>query len=74
MEIWPPTLVMKALIWWEYLYECVRMMECGVLKLQCVYVSNFAAQFNGLLYQYIFHNYTIINGINNVVIFLHNHG
>ena len=44
MEIWPPTLVMMALIWWEYLYECVGMMASGVMKLQYVYVSNLAIQ------------------------------
>ena len=48
MEIWPSILVMMALIWWEYLYECVGMMESGVMKLQCVYVSNHATQLNGL--------------------------
>ena len=48
MEIWPPMLVIMALIWWEYLYECVGMMESGVLKLQCVYVSNLTTRLDGL--------------------------
>ena len=51
MGIWPPTLVTLALIWWEYLYECVGMMESGVMKLQCVYVSNLATQLNGPIQQ-----------------------
>ena len=73
MEIWPSTLVMIALIWWEYLYECVGMMESGVMKLQCVYVSNLATQLNGLIQQtsssiVIMSPYIIINGLSHVTI------